>query len=98
MRANERPRLGTEAAPNDVATHSQPKPTAPARLGPSPIERMLSMADLCHILNVSRSKLERLRAAGRVPRPDVDLRTVNKPIPRWRPETIRRWIESGGKP
>jgi len=62
-----------------------------------PIAPLLSIGDLCRILRVSRSKLERLRAAGKVPAPDVDLKTVSKPIPRWRPETIRRWIEGGGR-
>jgi hypothetical protein len=65
--------------------------------GNLPIEPMLSMTDLCRILNVSRSKLERLRAAGKIPPPDLDLRTVSKPIPRWRPSTINRWIEGGGR-
>jgi hypothetical protein len=97
MRANERPRLRTEAAANHVGVRNLRHSTAQAPLGSSPIEPMLSMADLCHILQVSRSKLERLRAAGKVPPPDVDLRTVSKPIPRWRPETIRRWLEGGGR-
>jgi len=115
-RANERPRLRTEAAVNHVGPRPRSNPTAPARDGSSPIEplvdgppsavvgngappieSLLSMGDLCRILKVSRSKLERLRAAGRVPPPDVDLRTVSKPIPRWRPDTIRRWLEGGGR-
>jgi hypothetical protein len=55
------------------------------------------MDDLRRVLGVSRTKLERLRAAGKVPPPDLDLRTVTKPIPRWRPETIRKWIAGGGR-
>jgi hypothetical protein len=97
MSANERPRVVTEAAGSDAGRRNSDPTTTPARLGSSPIEPMLSMADLCQILQVSRSKLERLRAAGKVPAPDVDLRTVSKPIPRWRPETIRRWIGGVGR-
>ncbi|MFI5456827.1 MAG: helix-turn-helix transcriptional regulator [Isosphaerales bacterium] len=109
MCANERPRLRTEAALDHVGFRTSSNSTTPARPGSSPIEAavgngdspiesLLAMGDLCRILKVSRSKLERLRAARRIPPPDVDLRTVSKPIPRWRPETIRRWIERGGTP
>jgi hypothetical protein len=96
-RANERPRLRTEAAVHHGLEQNQSNSTARASDASPPIEELLSMHDLCRILRVSRSKLERLRAAGKVPPPDLDLRTVSKPIPRWRPSTIRGWIEGGGR-
>jgi len=96
-RANERPRLQTEAVRSDSALQHHSHSTIPPKSAASQIEPLLSMDDLRRILGVSRSKLERLRAAGKIPPPDVDLRTVSKPIPRWRPETIRRWIERGGR-
>jgi len=95
---NERPRLGTGAAVTEVGQRKPDLTTAATHAGTPSIEPLLSMDDLRRILRISRSKLERLRAAGRIPHPDVDLRTVSKPIPRWRPETIRRWIEGGGTP
>jgi hypothetical protein len=88
-------RSGARPPIRSESTQAGPRSAAAAN-GELPIAPLLSMGDLCHILKVSRSKLERLRAAGKVPPPDVDLRTVSKPIPRWRPETIRRWIEAGG--
>lgn len=61
------------------------------RVGALTIEPMLSMEDLAQVLNCSRRGLERLRAAGRVPKPDFQFGRC----PRWRPETIRAWIEKG---
>jgi hypothetical protein len=43
---------------------------------------------------VSRRTLERERSAGRFPRPD--LKIGKRPM--WKPETIRAWIERGGRP
>jgi predicted DNA-binding transcriptional regulator AlpA len=48
------------------------------------------MADLARVLNCSRRVVERMRAAGRLPKPDL---FVGNRSPRWRPETIRRWID-----
>ncbi len=98
MRMNHaRPPKTSAWAPTPRAESQAAQPSAPNGNGEMTIQPLLSMADLCRILQVSRSKLERLRAAKKVPPPDVDLRTVSKPIPRWRPDTIRRWIESGGR-
>lgn len=52
----------------------------------------LRLDELAGALGVSRRTIERERAAGRFPRPDV---RVGK-VPLWRPETIRSWIEGGG--
>ena len=43
-------------------------------------------------LGVSRRSLERLRSAGRFPRPMHIGKT-----PLWKPETIRAWVEGGGQ-
>lgn len=42
-------------------------------------------------LGISRRTIERLRSAGRFPKPDL---TIGK-MPLWRPETIHAWIERG---
>jgi predicted DNA-binding transcriptional regulator AlpA len=42
-------------------------------------------------LDISQRTLEREIAAGRFPRPD---RRVGR-LPRWKPETVRRWIDGG---
>ncbi len=44
-------------------------------------------------LGISRRTLERERSAGRFPPPDL---SIGK-MPLWRPETIRRWVEGGGR-
>jgi hypothetical protein len=56
------------------------------------IEPLLSNEDLTRILNASRRTIERMRAAGRLPRPDL---RIGK-MPRWLPGTIRRWLAEGG--
>lgn len=49
--------------------------------------------DLPIVFGVSRRTLERERSAGRFPRPDLRMGKM----PLWRPETIREWIERGGR-
>lgn len=58
---------------------------------PTAIEPLMGVADLARVLNVSRRSVERLRSSGKLPRPDLH---AGK-LPRWRPETIRRWINGG---
>jgi predicted DNA-binding transcriptional regulator AlpA len=58
------------------------------------IEPLLRVADLTRVLNCSRRVVERMRAAGRLPSPDLHIGKM----PRWRPATIRQWIEEGGRP
>jgi hypothetical protein len=57
------------------------------------IEPLLGIDDLAAILKCSRRLVERMRSAGRVPKPDI---MIGK-MPRWRGETIRRWIAAGGR-
>ena len=57
------------------------------------MEPLLSIDDLTVILNCSRRLVERMRSAGKVPPPDLHVGRM----PRWKPETVRRWMEAGGK-
>ncbi|QDV32368.1 hypothetical protein ElP_01960 [Tautonia plasticadhaerens] len=64
-------------------------------MGSTPIGRVTwRLADIAEALGVSRRALERERSAGRLPKPDL---TIGR-MPLWRPETIRGWIERGGRP
>ncbi len=63
-----------------------PNPISPARLA-------LRLDEIASLIGVSRRSVERERAAGRFPKPD--LRVGRMPL--WRPETIRRWVEGGGR-
>ncbi len=73
------------------------EPEAPANGRPSdavPLrDRLLwSLDDIASLCGVSKRFLERDRAAGRMPAPDVRLgRRVF-----WRPTTVNRWLDSQG--
>jgi len=54
----------------------------------------LRLDELARALGVSRRAIERERSAGRFPKPDL---TIGR-MPLWKPETIRRWIDEGGRP
>jgi predicted DNA-binding transcriptional regulator AlpA len=59
------------------------------------MERLtLRLDEIAKALGISRRAVERMRSAGRLPRPDL---TIGR-MPLWRPETIRDWIERGGRP
>jgi predicted DNA-binding transcriptional regulator AlpA len=73
--------------PEDPRPEHKRGPTLPAGLSP-----LLGINDLAALLSCSRRLIERMRAAGKLPRPDLK---VGK-MPRWKSETILRWIESGG--
>lgn len=65
----------------------------------APIEPLIGIDDLAGILSVCRRKVESMRSSGRLPKPDLHLGR----LPRWKPETIRRWIDAlaegrGGRP
>jgi predicted DNA-binding transcriptional regulator AlpA len=53
----------------------------------------LRLDDVAAALGVSRRTIERERWAGRFPPPD---RKIGK-MPVWAPETIRDWLERGGR-
>jgi predicted DNA-binding transcriptional regulator AlpA len=59
------------------------------------IEQMLKMADLERSLACDRRTIERMRACGRLPKPDL---LIGRRSPRWRVSTIQAWIDRGGKP
>jgi hypothetical protein len=59
-----------------------------------PVDRMtLRLDELATALGVSRRVLERERSAGRFPAPDLSVGRM----PLWKPQTIRAWIEGGGR-
>jgi predicted DNA-binding transcriptional regulator AlpA len=53
----------------------------------------LRLGELAKSLGVSRRTLERERSAGRFPPPDL---MIGK-APLWKPETMRRWMDAGGR-
>ncbi len=58
------------------------------------MERLVYRLDeLADALGVSRRAIERERAAGRFPRPDL---TIGK-MPLWRPETVGAYLERGNR-
>ena len=80
-----------------------PTPGPTARRGPlaipgivtgDTIEPLLGIKGLTRVLSCGRSTIERMLANGKLPRPDL---VVGRRSPRWRPMTIRRWIDAGGK-
>jgi hypothetical protein len=52
----------------------------------------MGIDELAETLSVSRRTVERMRAAGKLPRPDCHVLSM----PRRRPETVRAWIGEGG--
>lgn len=57
------------------------------------IEPMLTLDGLARVLSCDRRTIERMRAAGKLPRADL---IIGRRSPRWRPQTIRDWLERGG--
>src|SRR4051812_41595585 len=58
-----------------------------------PVDRFaLRLDELADAFGVSRRALERERAAGRLPKPDLHIGKM----PLWRVETVRAWLERGG--
>jgi len=62
----------------------------------SAIEPLLKLIDLARILSCDLRTIERLKSAGRLPNPDLLIGTGGRKSPRWKPATIRRWIDEGG--
>ena len=79
----------------DSIYHQPAEPRPAVKQGwtlPAGMEPLLSIDDLTVILNCSRRLVERIRSAGKIPKPDLQVGRM----PRWKPETVRRWIEQGG--
>jgi predicted DNA-binding transcriptional regulator AlpA len=88
-------RLATPHPPDVDPIDSPAAPARPqGRTLPASIEPLLHIDDLAELLSCSRRLVERMRSAGKIPKPDIH---VGK-CPRWKPATIRAWIERGGKP
>ncbi len=62
----------------------------------SAIEPLLKLTDLTRVLNCQLRTVERLKSSGRLPKPDLLIGTGTRKSPRWKPATIRRWIDEGG--
>jgi len=76
----------------------RPAPQVAESLGvttASEIEPMLVFDDLPRVLSCSRRTVERLRASGKFPKPDLLIGTGSRKSPRWKPETIRRLMGGG---
>src|SRR5271166_1953253 len=73
------------ADPGPIRLADQPE----ARDAGHIIEPMLSIDDLTALLSCSRRLVERMRSAGKVPKPDIKIGKM----PRWKAATIRAWIE-----
>lgn len=56
----------------------------------APIARLTFRLDeIAKATGLSRRTIERLRAGGRFPKPDIKAGKM----PLWKPETLRRWID-----
>jgi excisionase family DNA binding protein len=58
------------------------------------IEPLLTTSDLARLLVCDRRTIERMRSAGKLPKPDIKIGRM----PRWKRSTIEAWLERGGKP
>ena len=74
--------------------HPQGGESTRGRTLPASIEPMLHIDDLAALLSCSRRLVERMRSAGKLPKPDIHVGRC----PRWKPATIRDWIERSAKP
>lgn len=54
----------------------------------TPIEPLMGVESLAATLKVGRRTIERMRAGGKLPRPDMHVGR----LPRWKAETIRTWL------
>jgi predicted DNA-binding transcriptional regulator AlpA len=87
----QRPAPGTEDIESQRFKHTVP--ITPTEL-PASVERLITIGDWATALVVSVPTVERLRYSKKIPPPDVMIGR----LPRWKPSTVRAWIESGGRP
>ena len=84
-----------DATPRPSGGHKRAATAADVGVQPLSVAPLTWRLDaIAKALGISRRAIERERAAGRVPPPDV---TVGR-MPLWCPETIRQWVERGGRP
>ena len=62
---------------------------------PLQLEPSLTLNDICRLRSESRRTGERERSMGLWPAPDFHVGIGTRKSPRWRPKTIRRWLEGG---
>lgn len=92
-------RAARRSRPNAIPSQEAPRTMAvePCPIGPgvdATGKRLtIRLDELPCALGVSRRTIERERSAGRFPRPDL----IIGRMPLWRPETIREWVERGGR-
>ncbi len=90
----EYPRPDAKRDPTLPAGFDRQPEARPGRTLPAGVEPLLSIDDLAALLSCSRRLVERMRAAGKIPRAEIKIGKM----PRWSAETIRRWIGEGGRP
>lgn len=66
-------------------------PKHAATMEAAPISPLLKVEEVARLLSCSRRELERMRAAGRFPAPDL---TIGVRSPRWRASSVEAWIQS----
>jgi hypothetical protein len=87
----QRPRQGAE----DVAGGNGVTPNPIPATAPDPVPKATyRIADWVKTLGVSRRLVESYRSSGRLPKPDLFMGC----IPLWRIETVRGFLEWGGRP
>ena len=72
-------------------TASTKQPQTPESAGSERLAYRLD--ELSRLLGVSRRTIERVRSAGRFPKP---CKILGKRTPLWSVQTIRQWVEEGG--
>lgn len=63
--------------------------TVESPLPPPDLESMIDLAGIARVFGVGRRTVERWRAGGMLPPPDLAVGRVK----RWRPSTVARWLE-----
>jgi hypothetical protein len=67
---------------------------ATAHLAAAGLEPTLGPDDLAALLQRSRRDVDRLRASGELPKPDLRIGESA----RWRPQTVKSWLDRQGGP
>ena len=84
-----RPRLTPPPATSSPVGVSKPA-DGPGFKAAAEIAPLWRIVEVAHYLHCSRREVERMRSAGRLPKPDL---IVGRRSPRWKSETIREWID-----
>ena len=90
----EGPRPEPKCGPTLPAGFGRQPDAKPGGTLPAGIEATVGIDGWATALSCSRRLVERMRAAGRIPRPDL---MVGK-MPRWRASTVRAFLERSDRP